>query len=177
MSEVKKQTGKQHHKCVDRFYLINVNLVWHQLVVYSGGAYMPIDISYPATLIDDIIVDAKPVAICVQEDMAGIIGGSCLVNVHQRVNYAPRKDCRSLEMSVWSLVIYLYNRPFWLLCLHAKFYHQVLTTWSWWTKTGFKPLMKNWRSVTWLSLKLMTSHSITLHTQCIHQALLESQKV
>ena len=61
---------------------------------------MPIDISYPATLIDDIIVDAKPVAICVQEDMAGIIGGSFLVNIHLLVNYAPRKDCRSLEMSV-----------------------------------------------------------------------------
>lgn len=37
---------------------------------------MPIDVSYPATLIEDILKDATPIAICVQEDMAVHLKGT-----------------------------------------------------------------------------------------------------
>ena len=43
---------------------------------------MPIDVSYPKTLIEDIILDAKPLAICTEKDMACNISGNGFFVIH-----------------------------------------------------------------------------------------------
>lgn len=40
---------------------------------FSGGAYMPMDVSYPVPLLDDILSDAKPAAILADGDLVQFI--------------------------------------------------------------------------------------------------------
>ena len=39
---------------------------------------MPIDASYPLPLIEEILADAKPVAVCAQEDMSSSLPGELI---------------------------------------------------------------------------------------------------
>lgn len=40
-----------------------------------GAAYMPIDVSYPIPLLEDIFADAKPIAVFADPDVAQYIPG------------------------------------------------------------------------------------------------------
>ena len=43
--------------------------------MFSGGAYMPLDVTYPVTLLEDIFSDAKPAAVCADETLREHIPG------------------------------------------------------------------------------------------------------
>lgn len=42
---------------------------------FLGGAYIPMDVSYPLPLVDDILQDARPVTICVKADTQQYLPG------------------------------------------------------------------------------------------------------
>lgn len=44
-------------------------------ILRAGGAYLPLDISYPDLLLNDILKDAKPVAILTDEKLAERLKG------------------------------------------------------------------------------------------------------
>ena len=41
----------------------------------TGGAYMPMDISYPAPLVQDILADSLPTMVCVEPKLAHLLPG------------------------------------------------------------------------------------------------------
>lgn len=48
----------------------------YTLFVYLGGAYLPLDVSYPASLMESVLTDAEPVAVVTSPDLANSIEGS-----------------------------------------------------------------------------------------------------
>lgn len=46
---------------------------------------MPIDVSYPTTLLSDILSDAQPVVVCVEEALADNLPGNLMIPAYHRI--------------------------------------------------------------------------------------------
>lgn len=75
--------GVKPDTCVAIFQDKSIEYVISYIAILrAGGSYLPLDISYPDLLLQDILVDSKPVAILTEESLKERVQGiSLLFNV------------------------------------------------------------------------------------------------
>lgn len=66
---------KNMHETCNSHVVFSANKFGYALFVYSGGAYLPLDVSYPTSLMESVLKDAEPVAVVTSPDLADSIEG------------------------------------------------------------------------------------------------------
>lgn len=64
------------HETYNSHVVFLANKFGYTVFVYLGGAYLPLDVSYPASLMESVLTDAEPVAVVTSPDLAHSIEGS-----------------------------------------------------------------------------------------------------
>ena len=70
--------GVKPNSCVAIYMDKSIEYVVSYIAILrAGGSYLPLDISYPDLLLQDILKDSEPVAILTEESLAERVKGKC----------------------------------------------------------------------------------------------------